>query len=350
MKFYPDNSAFSYMGRIDFHEKNKPLFIYAGSMVEARFKGTSLKISVKNCPFNDFTSIGAVVDGVQHKIVLEKTRDEKSYTVVENLDAEKIHTLTIFKRQAAAHYFRFTGVEIEGDAELLPIDNERQLKLEFFGDSVSAGEVVEAVYYEGQCDPENHGGIYDNSWFSYTLSSARKLNAQIHNNSQGGIALLDKTGYFNGPDLETMLGVETTYNKLSYVPYSDEKFTDWDFKRYNPDIVVFAIGQNDANPDPQAVRDPEYAEKWLSTFEKIVRDLQHKYGKNTKFIFLLTLLKHYPIWDDILDRLCDRLNDDNIRRLRFKRCGQATDGHPRITEQEEMALELEAFIRSWLKI
>lgn len=350
MRIYPDNSAFFYMGRIDVSDARNPLFIYAGSLLEVTFTGTSCSVYIKNEPFNDFTSLGALVDGIQYKIELEKCNDERLYKIVDGLSADAPHKLTIFKRQAAAHYFRFCGLELDDNTEISACENTRQLKLEIFGDSVSAGEVVEAVYYETHCDPENHGGIYDNSWFSYTLSTARKLNAYLNNNSQGGIALFDKTGYFNGPDIETMLGIETTYNKLSYVPYSNEKFSDWDFKRYTPDLVIFAIGQNDANPNPDAIKEPAYAEKWLAKFEEIVRDLQEKYGKETKFLFILTLLKHYPIWDDMLDRLSERLNSDNMRHYRFRRCGQATDGHPRITEQEEMALELSDYIRNWLNL
>ena len=37
-----------------------------------------------------------------------------------------------------------------------------------YGDSVSAGEVSEAVEYTGKPDPE-HNGQYSNSWYSYDV-------------------------------------------------------------------------------------------------------------------------------------------------------------------------------------
>ncbi|MBQ8903475.1 MAG: lipase, partial [Oscillospiraceae bacterium] len=285
-----------------------------------------------------YTSFGAVIDGLQYKIDMKNENGAAEYTVAENLPDEE-HTLILFKRQGAAHYFRFISVETDG--EVLPSAEKYDLKLEYYGDSVSAGEVTEALYYDGHCDPENHGSIYDNSYFSYTWILARRLNAEFYNNSQGGLALFDKTGYFYDKDLT---GLETTYNKLSYVPYAPMGLTEWDFSRYTPDIVVFAIGQNDASPDPKAIFDKEYAEKWKSKYKEIVLELKERYG-NVKFLLITTVLMHDPRWDEVLDEIKEELGD-YVYRYRFNRNGAATPGHPRATEQTEMAAELEQFIRA----
>ena len=339
--FTADNKAFSYMGRVDFSDPKAPMLIYAGSSIRFTFGGTSLAVTVENIPMTDRMWIGALIDGVQQKIELKKESGTQRIVLAENLP-DTIHSCMIFKRQAAAHYFRFISAEAD---EVGEDKHKYDMKLEFFGDSVSAGEVTEAVYYEGMSDPQNHGGAYDNSYFSYTFSTARKLNAEFHNNSQGGIALFDHTGYFYGPDIETLTGLESTYDKLSYVPYAPCGVSKWDFSRFTPDFVIFAIGQNDANPDPQAVFNKEYTEKWKARYKEILKDLSHHY-QNARFILITTVLRHEPKWDYILDELCAELADTNVTRFRFRRCGTATDGHPRITEQEEMALELSDYIRS----
>lgn len=336
--FTADNSAFSYMGRVDFSDKSAPMLIYAGSSIRCRFKGTYLKVTLDNVCMHTYTSFGAVIDGLQYKIDMKNENGAAEYTVAEYL-ADEEHTLILFKRQAAAHYFRF--ISLETDGEVLPANEKYDLKLEYYGDSVSAGEVTEALYYDGHCDPENHGSIYDNSYFSYTWILARRLNAQFYNNSQGGLALFDKTGYFYDKDLT---GLETTYNKLSYVPYAPMGLTEWDFSSYTPDIVVFAIGQNDANPDPKAIFDKEYAEKWKAKYKEIVLELKERYG-NVKFLLITTVLMHDPRWDEVLDEIKEELGD-YVYRYRFNRNGAATPGHPRATEQTEMAVELEQFIRA----
>lgn len=335
--FKADNNAFSYMGRIDFADKLAPVLIYAGSNIRCKFTGTFLNVTIDNISMSEYTSFGAVIDGIQYKTELKNENGAVSYKIAENLP-EGEHTLIIFKRQAAAHYFKFIGIETDG--EVMPENKKYDLKLEFYGDSVSAGEVTEAVYYDEHQDPENHKGVYDNSYFSYTWILARKLNAEFYNNSQGGLALFDKTGYFYDKDLT---GLETTYNKLSYVPYAAMGLTEWDFSRYTPDIVVFAIGQNDASPDPKAIFDKEYAEKWKAKYKEIVLELKERYG-NVKFLLVTTVLMHDPRWDEVLDEIKEELGDF-VYRYRYRRNGAATPGHPRITEQTEMGLELEQFIK-----
>lgn len=343
MKILSDNSFLKYSGRIDFTDPLEPLFIYAGSMVKIDFSGTKIGIYVKNEPLSEYSAIGAVVDGLQYKIELVQDSEEHFYSISDNLNEGK-HSLVIFKRQAAAHYFRLTGIYLEDYSEVFSVNIKEKLKIEVFGDSVSAGEVVEAVFFEGHSDPEKHNGFYDNSWFSYPLSLSRKLNAEVYNNSQGGLALFDKTGYFNGDDY---VGLETTFDKMSYVPYSREGYTLWDFSRFIPDYVIIAIGQNDANPNPSAIFDGEYSRRWKDKYIEIIHTIKLKYGSGTKVILLLTLLMHDQVWDKIIAEITQELNDNTVRHCYFKRCGKATPGHPRITEQEEMALEMADFISKW---
>ncbi len=341
--FKPSGDAFSFMGRIDFSDKDKPLFIYAGSMVKTRFSGTSLSLAIENVFMGEYSAIGVLIDGVQQKLELSKESNSAEYQIAQNL-YNKMHDLIIFKRQGASHYFRLIGIITDDDAILEKYNEKLELKIEVFGDSVSAGEVCEAIYYEGSPDPVGKPyGFYDNSWFGYPLVLGRKLNAFVHDNAQGGIALLNNTGYF-GPD-NAKTGVEETYDKLSYVNYSPFGYTDWDFSRYAPDCIIMALGQNDAHPAPEKVYDAEYMSNWKEKYKGIILDLKDKYNNKPRFILITTLLMHDAEWDNQLDALCLDLNDSKVLRYKFKRNGIATPGHPRITEQEEMASELAEFIK-----
>jgi hypothetical protein len=53
---------------------------------------------------------------------------------------------------------------------------------------------------------------------------------------------------------------------------------------------------------------------------------------------------HSPDWDNAVDEIADELGDEKITHFMFKRTGKATPGHPRITEQYEMAEELTAYL------
>lgn len=56
--------------------------------------------------------------------------------------------------------------------------------------------------------------------------TARNLNAQIHDIAQGGMALMDGTGWFHEPDY---IGMETAWNKIHYNPDFGE-ISEWDFQ------------------------------------------------------------------------------------------------------------------------
>ena len=130
----------------------------------------------------------------------------------------------MFKRQDGCCYFDFYGLILSENTVLL--DKEKQSstrKIEFYGDSVTAGEVSEALDYVGKSDPE-HQGEYSNSWYSYASITARKLNAEVNLVAQGGVALLDGTGYFVPP---TYIGMENVYDKLRYNPQLGQ-VTKWD--------------------------------------------------------------------------------------------------------------------------
>lgn len=350
MKALPTKDRFLYTGRIDLTDENEPLFIYAGSMAETIFTGKKISLYLKNEGMGAYYSVGVILDGVQYKYDLPRDNKEICIEVSDCLD-ETEHTLIVFKRQAAAHYFRFCGIETDEESRITLPKREYALNIEVYGDSVSAGEVCESVYYESCIDPENHNGVYDNSWFSYPMILGRMLNARVYNNSQGGIALMDKTGFFNGPNPERLIGVETTYNKLSYVGYSHKGFTDWDFSRFTPDIVIMAVGQNDPYPFFEKSENKDFIRKWKDTYKSILYDLREKYGKNVKVLMILTLLMHDPRWDTYLDEIQAEIERETgekwAKHFTFSRCGKATPGHPRITEQYEMAYELSKEIKSW---
>ena len=333
-----DSDSVSYMGRVDFSDKKAPKIIYAGSNITLNFQGTSVGAVVRNHRMYAINELGALVDGKEVRIAIPEQDNEAFITIAENLE-DTGHEVILFKRQDATHYFDFMGFAIDG--EVLPKCKKPARRIECYGDSVSAGAVCEAVEYTAKLDPENHDGIYDNAWHSYSMITARNLGAEINNNAQGGIAIFDGTGYYHAPDF---IGMESAYDKLCYFP--EGGITEWDFSRYTPHVVIFAVGQNDPHHEgfeDLDINDPEYRLKWKTAYKKIISDLREKYPKAT-FVLILTVLMHAQGWDKAVEEIAQELCDDKIHYLKFKRAGKATPGHPRLPEQYEMAQELTAFI------
>lgn len=66
----------------------------------------------------------------------------------------------------SCHEVTILGYEIEDGEKLLELPKKTDKRIEVYGDSVSAGEVSEAVEFVGKEDPEHEGG-YSNSYYSY---------------------------------------------------------------------------------------------------------------------------------------------------------------------------------------
>lgn len=338
-----DNINYQYMGRIDFEEPKAPTIIYAGSMIKVKFTGKSLKIAIKNYHNCYENAIGFIIDGeIKGKVVIGEHNKDIVIDIAENLE-DKLHDLILYKRSDSAHYFDFYGIILDKEAYIESPKAKSNRRIECFGDSVSAGEVSEAIEYVGKVDPEGHEGIYSNSWYSYSMITARNLGAEINNNAQGGIAVMNGTGYFNPS--RNYLGLESTYDKLRYNPELGY-CNNWDFSKYTPQVVIMALGQNDAHPENYIDKDLDKREIWKSKYGDIIKELR-KYYPNALFVVITTILGHSKGWDDALDEMVEKLNDEKIVRFKFKRNGCGTPGHIRISEAEEMATELTRFIENF---
>lgn len=213
-------------------------------------------------------------------------------------------------------------------------------RIEVYGDSVSAGEVSEAVDFVGKEDPEHEGG-YSNSYYSYGWILARKLGAQIHDIAQGGIALMDGEGWYHEPE---QIGMETVWNKVHYNTRLSG-MSDWDFSKYIPQVVIVAVGQNDCHPEDYMKEEychPQ-ARKWREHYMNFLRKLRSVYSE-AYIICCTTLLNHDESWDDAIAQVVKNMDDKKITQYVFKRNGMGTPGYLRIPEAYEMAEELEEYI------
>lgn len=340
MLIKPNNPHLQYSGRIDWTDAEEPVLVYPCSYIKMKFTGTYVKAVVENHKSYWSSFLGYFIDGEQKCVKLADSGRETVLLADGLTDAE--HELMLFKRMDSCHVLTFYGFEVDEGATLGEVEPKPARRIEVYGDSVSAGEVSEAVDYVGQPDPE-HDGEYSNSYYSYTWMTARNLNAEIHDIAQGGAALLDKTGWFAGPDF---VGMESIYDKIQYYPEPAQP-SKWDFQQYRPHVVIVAIGQNDANPDNYMAEDyeGEKAKHWRKAYRDFIANLRTIYPKAT-IILATTILEHDANWDRAIDEVCRELADERIHHFLYSNNGAGTPGHIRIPEAEQMSKELTAFIES----
>lgn len=327
-----------YSGRIDVTNPKKPEFIFPASSLHFRFFGKTAVITLENKRAGWENYMGAIVDGEQKKWHLLHRGETEIVLLEEETEAE--HDILFFKRQDSCHEVILKQLKLSEGAKLLKPHPLPERKIEVYGDSVSAGEVSEAIQYTGKEDPE-HQGEYSNSWYSYAWMAARKLNAQIHDVAQGGIPLLNGTGWVAPP---VYPGMEYMWDKLHYHPEIGSA-ANWDFSRYTPHLVIVAIGQNDSHPEDYMKEQPDgtKAVMWKLKYKEFIQQIRKKY-ENAVIILATTILIHDKSWDDAIEQVCTELDDERIVHFRYKRNGCGTPGHIRISEAEEMSDELVEFI------
>ncbi|MDF2698679.1 MAG: acetyl esterase [Haloplasmataceae bacterium] len=330
-----DHPFIQYTGRMDFSNPKSILMPYPGTYIKFKFKGTLLKLRFSQEIIGNY--IGYVIDNkFEGKFLLKENSSDSEYEIINGLD-NTVHDVIVIRRTDFTRgNCYFNGVIIDG---LLLAPEKRPIKrIECFGDSLTAGAISEAYGYVGKKDPIPYDE-YCNGWYSYANILARLLDAEVHNNGQGGLALLNGTGFFCKPN---QIGLETTFDKLNPSPLRGE-LTNWDFSRYNPHLVLISIGQNDGATTPEVPYDQKKREYWKSRYKMIINNLQHKYS-GCYFILTTSIMIHDLAWDDMLDEIVIEINDPVVTSFRYQRAGIGTPGHIRKSEAEEMALELKRYI------
>lgn len=341
MRISLDNKALVYSGRIDRTNAKRPEFIFPATSLHFRFYGKRAVITIKNrggAGWDYFA--GIVADGVQKKERLSPDGIMKVVLVDEKEERE--HDVLLFKRQDGCHEMVLTKLELSEGSRLLKAPEKLKRRIEVYGDSVSAGEVSEAVSCLGKEDP-GHTGEYSNSWYSYASILARKLGAELHNISRSGIPLLNGNGWVMPPFYP---GMETLWDKLHFYPETGA-YTRWDFDAYVPHLVIVALGQNDSNPEDYMKEDSEglRAAYWKYKYSCFIKNIRKKYPRAV-IVLTTTILEHSREWDDAIEEVCTKLGDDRAFHFLYQRNGCGTPGHARISEAEEMASELAAYVES----
>lgn len=329
-----------YTGRIGMDDPENPFFIYVCSSVALRVTGRTLKVALTNIHSFYENRLGVIVNGVQSAVLLEKA--EQIIDLSDKL-ADGVNNVLLFKRQDCCHAYVLHGLIVAEDARLLPLPERPKRRIEVYGDSVSAGEVSEAEFACGQSDPVGHNGLYSNGWLSYSWQAARLMNAELHDIATGGMALLDKTGYFFGPDY---IGMLSCWDKVNYYPPFGPA-TPWDFTRWTPHVVVVAIGQNDHHPVNIMAEDYDSAASahWRGEYRRFLSLIREKYP-HAHIVCTTTILGHDPAWDYAIDECVRAMEDARIHHFLYSQNGCGTPGHIRGSEAAVMAQELAEFVEA----
>lgn len=308
------------------------------------WSGSSVQIKVKKSPTVkavlseniDVNYYDIIIDGnFTRKIKILKGKH--TYEIANNLN-NKRHTIQLFKAtNNDGHVTGFYGFTVNSSAKVIEQKNTRKLKMEFFGNSITCGHGVEVPV--GQ--PDSGKPEFFNNYLTYGAITSRYFNAQFHCSAKSGIGLA--VSWFDAimPEI---------YDRLN----PNDAKSKWDFSRYQPDIVVVNLFQNDSwivnMPENEQFKRRFGTEKptdqfMMDAYDKFILSLRNVYPQ-AKIICTLgnmDITKEGSKWPSLVKNAVSKLNDPNVYTLFFKY--KDSPGHPKIAEQQAMADDLIGFIK-----
>ena len=329
------NPAIDYWGRIDTSQIDRADLSWAGSSIKINFEGESIYATIKNNTEDNYLSI--ILDNDSIRIIKPDTI-QKQYVLAANLSKGK-HSIEIFKRTNRG-ITSFYGFDIKNKAKLLTKEIPKKRKIEFYGNSITAGYAIEDT--SGKDNPR---GTNTNNYATYAAITARHFDANYRAISKSGIGVTISWFPLIMPEM---------YNRL----IADNPTRKWDFSLYQRDIVVVNLFQNDS----WLVNYPDRKE-----FKKYFGDKKPNdaYLINAYQDFILSLRKHYPKakiictlgamdaakkgskWIDYIDKAVTNLNDTAVFAHFMPYI--KTTGHPLAQENKVMANSLIQFIEDTIK-
>ena len=340
----PTDQHILYTGRISFANPERPAWNYPGIQIVAAFEGTSLRLMAK--PRSGYF-VAQIDEAEPFKVAFCGERD--SVVTLATALPDGRHTVRLmYVIEGFEFYPEFWGFVLDKGRSLVEPPALPCRKIEFIGNSITCG-------YGNEGTNAREGFTYatENHYYSYASIAARSLEAQHWVVARSGIgAYRNYAGPKTGNPESNML-VQYEYVGYAWKPELRQEPTflneKWDFGRYQPDVVCINLGTNDLST-------PNYDLKLLKqNYQKLLK-MVRQHNPKAKIVFLTgTMLgkKESDIQQQILNEVtaeAHQSGDQEVYRFDMAPISgnewYGNDYHPNVYEDEKMAGELTAYLRS----
>lgn len=246
-----DHPLVRYTGRVDDRDPKAPVMAWQGCQAEFRIRTGKLALHTRGHWRN---WLEVVVDGLHVKREVPSGDGVLEIPLHSRKGSDGAHRVTVFKRtEAYSGEYTLLGMEADRDAALFPLEPPPALGIEFYGDSITAGACNEDVRDDQYDDLATH-----NNYLSYGAETCRILGARYGNCAISGMGICETWNEYRARDV---------WDKVRLT----DKSLLWDFTRWQPDVVVVNLGQNDEGfPASQGRPFPaEFRERYVDYIMKL---------------------------------------------------------------------------------
>lgn len=333
----PTDKNIQYIGRICFDNPERPRFTFPGVQINACFTGTSLKLIAK--PKSGYF-MAQIDDAEAFKVALTGERD--SVVTLATALPSSAHTIRLmYVVEGYDLKPSFWGFLLDEGATLLPPPALPDRTIEFIGNSITCGYGNESVLPADHFEYET-----ENHYFSYAQLTARALQARAHVVARSGIGVYRCYG---GPKEGTPENVMTT--EYEYTNLYDRS-EQWDFSRYQPQVVCINLGTNDLSTNNYDVT------LLKAAYKRFLRQVRG-HNPKAKIVFLCGSMlngKELDIARQTMNEVVDEARkggDTEVYRFDFTPANGSlkygADWHPSIWQHQLMAAELTAYLRTLMQ-
>ncbi len=221
-----NDANIQYYGRWDRSDPAVAVAGWGAVYIKASFRAASCAVLLEDGENNFWYKID---DGEWQALVTDKRRQ---YALGRGLPAAE-HTLTLVRRSEGSFGLsKFKGFVLDAAGKLLAPPSRPKRRLEFIGDSLTAGYGNEGKQQDRHTQ---------NGYMAYGPQTARLLDAEWHVEARSGIGMYKTLG----DNLPPSQPVISDYFPCTYFSWHLPSAPHWDFSSWQPHGVVLALGSND---------------------------------------------------------------------------------------------------------
>ncbi len=323
----------------------------SASGVEFTMDGTAASFTV--VADNNYTNtdkqprIAAYVDG--ERVVDLCLEQEETVIDIFASDIQAEHTVSIVKlSEAAESTCGIKSINVTCAGDIAPTA-EKELKIEFIGDSITCGYGVDDE------DRDHHFSTHtEDATKAYAYKAAQLLDADYSLVSYSGHGIV--SGYTTQGKKVAAQQVPKMYTQFarSYGSYNGYcvSSSSWEFDRFVPNAVVINLGTNDASyTGSDSALQQEYSDEYVKFLKTVRENNPEAYIICTLGVMGDTL---YGAVENAVAAYTEETGDTKVSAFRLTpqdgSTGFAADWHPTSATHDRAAEEIAAEIRRVLGI